>query len=349
MSRRHAEPDSKAVALSGRLFQRLLAAYPREHRREYGPAMAQLFRDQCRDAWADRRGWGLTGLWLRVLPDLIKTSVLEHISSLKERKTMLERIGMLMRPRTAPRRVFIAVFAAVFLLVVAASTLITFIIPESYSSEAWIMLPQDASEVTRKPGIPVPADGYDPYFLKTQLEAIQSEAVLGKVIEEHDLNQAWGKKYAGGSPLKTSETLTLLKGRIDLRPVRVTRIRPMDSTGCAGLIKIRVFSEGASEAAELANAIARSYCEYRSGTTPAEIVDSAVPGLRPVRPNRPRNIALGIIGGIFLALAAGAGMAGIAAWIGRRSRRTGAPPGTSAAPPPDLPPGDGGCPKSTLA
>ena len=36
MRRAHAEPDSKAVAFSGRLFQRLLAAYPEGHRREYG-------------------------------------------------------------------------------------------------------------------------------------------------------------------------------------------------------------------------------------------------------------------------------------------------------------------------
>ena len=50
MSPAHGEPDSKAVALSVRLFERFLAAYPREYRREYGPAMAQLFRDQCREA-----------------------------------------------------------------------------------------------------------------------------------------------------------------------------------------------------------------------------------------------------------------------------------------------------------
>ena len=60
--------------------------------------MSQLFRDQCRDAWASGRGWGLTGLWVRVLPDLIKTSVLEHLSTLKERKTMLERLGTLYTP-----------------------------------------------------------------------------------------------------------------------------------------------------------------------------------------------------------------------------------------------------------
>jgi len=96
MSRGCAEPDSKAVAFSGRLFQRLLAAYPKEHRREYGPAMAQLFRDQCRDAWRDGRTWGLTVLWLRVLPDLIKTSALERVSALKERNTVLERISVLL-------------------------------------------------------------------------------------------------------------------------------------------------------------------------------------------------------------------------------------------------------------
>jgi capsular polysaccharide biosynthesis protein len=322
VSRRHTEPDGKAVAVSVRLFQRLLAAYPKEHRREYGPAMAQLFRDQCRDAWGDARGWGLIRLWLRVLPDLIKTSLLEHISSLKERKTMLERLSLLLRPRFAPLFVFIAAFVPVFLLVVATTTLITFIMPESYSSTVRI----------------VPGWTVNDRAGQLEFESIQSEAVLGKVIDALDLNQAWGKKHTGGSPLKTSETLALLKSRIDLRPVRGI-----------DMIEIRVFSDDASEAAKLANAIADTYREARSSAFSVEIVDKAVPGLRPVRPNRPLNIALGIIGGMVLALAAGAAMAGIAVWIRRRSRGTGAPPATGAVPPPDLPPGDGRRPKSTLA
>jgi len=331
--RAHAEPDSRAVALSGRLFQRLLAAYPQDHRRDYGPAMAQLFRDQCRDAWGEGRGWGLTGLWLRVLPDLIKTSVLEHVSSLKERKTMLERIGMLMRPRTAPRRVFIAVFAAVFVLIVATTTLITFILPDSYSGTARIKLGWSVDDSAGQ----------------AEFVAIQSDAVLCKVIDALDLNQAWGKKYNGSNPLKTSETLALLKGRIEFRSVRVTRVRLLRITRNTGLIEIRAFSDNPSEAAELANTIAWNYRNYHSGTTPVEVVDLAVPGLRPVRPNRPLNIALGIIGGMVLALAAGAAMAGIAVWIRRRSRGTGAPPATGAVPPPDLPHADGRPPKSALA
>jgi uncharacterized protein involved in exopolysaccharide biosynthesis len=226
----------------------------------------------------------------------------------------------------------------VFLFVVATSTLITFTLPESYASTARVLVRQDASEVTRKPGMPAPVGAYDPYFVRIQVELIQSEVVLGKVIDALDLNQTWGKKYTDGNPLKTSETLVLLKSRLELRPVLYS-----------ALIEIRAFSDNPSEAAALANAIAQSYREYRSGLAPADIVDRAVPGLRPVRPNKPLNIALGILGGIVLALAAGAGMAGIAAWIGRRSRGTGAPPGTGAVPPSVLHPGDAERPKSTLA
>jgi capsular polysaccharide biosynthesis protein len=331
------EPESKAVALSGTLFQRLLAAYPKAHRREYGQPMAQLFRDQCRDAWRGGRGWGLTWLWLRVLPDLVKTSVLEHISTLKERKTMLERVGTLLRPRSAPLFVFIAVAVPVFLLVVATSTLITFILPESYASTARVIVRQAPSEASQKADARAPLGPYDPYFLQTQFEVIQSQVVLDKVINNLDLNKAWGKKYANGDSLRPSETLALLRGRLDLRPVRNT-----------SLIEIRVFSDQPAEAAQLANAIAESYREYRSHIGPAEIVDMAVPGLRPVRPNKPMNIALGIIGGMFFALAAGAAVAVIAAWLGRRSRGTGTPPTTGAAPPPAFPNAESPRTKSTL-
>jgi capsular polysaccharide biosynthesis protein len=331
------QPDSKAVALSGRLYQRLLAAYPKAHRRDYGPAMAQLFRDQCRDAWRAGRGWSLAWLWLRALPDLVKSSVLEHLSTLNERKTMLERLGMLLRPRSAPWLVFSGVFVLVFFFVVATTTLITFIMPESYGGTARVLVRQAATSAAPKAESQPLASSYDPYYIQTQLGIIESEAVLGPVIEDLDLNKVWGARYAGGGPLRTSETIALLKRRIELRPVRNT-----------WLIQVRAFSDEPAEAAQLANAVALSYCKYSSRTASAEIggptvarlqpliIDTAVPGLRPVRPNKPLNIALGVAAGLLLALAAGAAMAGIAAWLGRRSRRTCAPPG------------DFGHPKTTL-
>ncbi len=300
------EPDGKAVALSGRLFQRLLAAYPQAYRREYGPPMAQLFCDQCRDSWRAGRGWSLARLWLRVLPDLVKTSVLEHLSILKERKTMLDRIGSLLLLRSAPRSVFSAVFVVVFLLVVGTSTLVTFLLPDIYASTARIKVDLDLGNRAGQ----------------AEFEAIESETVLSKVIDDLDLNQAWGRKCAKGDRLTTSATLALLKERIELRPVRGT-----------SLIEIRAFSEDRNEAAALANAIAHSYREYRP-LSPVEFVGKGVPGLRPSRPNRPLNIALGLVGGMLFASVAGAAMAGLAAWMRRRSAGTDTPPQTGVAPNP---------------
>jgi len=36
---------------------------------------------------------------------------------------------------------------------------------------------------------------YDPYFIQTEFEIIQSQLVLNSVIDKLKLNVAWGKKY----------------------------------------------------------------------------------------------------------------------------------------------------------
>jgi hypothetical protein len=58
--------ESKSVTFSQWMFQRLLNAYPKAHRQEYGPAMAQLFSDECHDGWNGAGLRGLAALWLRV-------------------------------------------------------------------------------------------------------------------------------------------------------------------------------------------------------------------------------------------------------------------------------------------
>jgi capsular polysaccharide biosynthesis protein len=273
-------------------------------------------------------------------------------------------------PILPPSFPFVIVFT-VWLLVTVTATLVTFILPESFSSTARIKIERDQPDIPSLAGQPLPY-GYDPYFIQTEFEVIQSEVVLGEVIKKLDLNTEWGKKYAGGERLKTPETLTLLKNHMSLRPVRNT-----------SLIEIAVYSDKPEEAATLANELAASYRDYRvnerqrklsesilalekayaenteklhavraeivklsgeqSGqnavrleeakmktddllrfhqvlstklaaektdlTLPAtamvQIVDQAVPGLRPVRPNKPLNIFLGIfigaLSGLFLA------------------------------------------------
>lgn len=143
------------------------------------------------------------------------------------------------------------VILAVFLLVVITATLVTFILPESYSSVARIKIERDAPDIEGFAGR-AGMGGYDPYFIQTEFEVIQSESVLGEVIKNLGLNEEWGKKYGAGGALKTSDTIGLLKQRMDLRPVRNT-----------SFIEIRVFSEKPDEAAKLANAIAAAYRDYR--------------------------------------------------------------------------------------
>jgi polysaccharide biosynthesis transport protein len=143
------------------------------------------------------------------------------------------------------------VILAVFLLVVITATLVTFILPESFSSTTRIKIERDAPDISglAERGM---NPGYDPFFIQTEFELIQSELILEKVVVDLDLNVLWGKKFAGGDRLKTAETISLLKNRLDLRPVRNT-----------SLIEIRVFSEKPDEAADIANKIAEVYRKHR--------------------------------------------------------------------------------------
>ncbi len=143
------------------------------------------------------------------------------------------------------------VILAVFLLVVITATLVTFILPESFVSTTRIRVDRDVSDIAGLMPSQYPS-GYDPYFIQTEFEVIQSELILSNVVQSLNLQVQWGKKFAGGERLKTQEAMGLLKGRMDLRPVRNT-----------SLIEIRVYSESADEAARIANAIAETYRDYR--------------------------------------------------------------------------------------
>ncbi|HEY4414766.1 MAG TPA: polysaccharide biosynthesis tyrosine autokinase, partial [Verrucomicrobiae bacterium] len=72
------------------------------------------------------------------------------------------------------------------------------------------------------------------------------------VVAKLNLNVVWGKKFFSGQTFKTTETMDILKGRMQLAPVRNTKI-----------IAITVYSDDANEASQLANAIVDAYSEYR--------------------------------------------------------------------------------------
>ncbi len=148
-----------------------------------------------------------------------------------------------------------AIIITVFLITFTIATVVTFILPESYSSTARIKIePDTIADIQGVSGGPGDATyaPYDPYFIQTAFEIIQDQVVLSKVIAKLDLNTEWGKRYNGGVPLQTPITMKMLKRRLALDPVRNTK-----------LIEITVFDEDKNMAANIANAIVEAYRDYR--------------------------------------------------------------------------------------
>ena len=144
------------------------------------------------------------------------------------------------------------VILAVFLLVVITATIVTFILPEAYSSKVRIRVDRDVTDIPGVDGQRNMAGVYDPYFIQTEFEVIQSEIILDQVIDRLNLNEVWQKKYNYDGKFKTSDSRAALRRMIELRPARNT-----------SLIDITVYSDDKNEAAKIANTIAEVYHDYR--------------------------------------------------------------------------------------
>ncbi len=143
------------------------------------------------------------------------------------------------------------VIIAVFLLVAITTTLVTFILPESFASTVRIAVEKDAPDVQ---GIGNQSfyQSFDPYWIETQFQTIQSKSILHQVIENLKLNKVWAEKLKEEGELPTDVTYGLLKRAVDVRQSRNT-----------SLIEIKVFSEDKDESPRIANEIAKVYRDYR--------------------------------------------------------------------------------------
>ncbi len=173
-------------------------------------------------------------------------------------------------PGTSPARAFARVFTAVFLFIFLSSALVTFMLPETYRANARVKAQGAAA-----------------------LERFQSAELLKEVSQQLNLAQAFAARYGEKRPLTEKQTEDLLR-----RSVQVQRLAD------TGLVEIRVYSASPGECALLANAIAETGAKQVAEGSP-RIVDRAVPPLRPSRPNKPLNLALGALIGMFLGTMAG--------------------------------------------
>ncbi|MBA2524158.1 MAG: hypothetical protein H0V18_00025 [Pyrinomonadaceae bacterium] len=92
-----------------RFYALILKAYPAEFRREYGPQMAQVFRDCGRVAESRRRLFVSMHFWLIILLDLVKTAPKEHVDNLRKEKSVMNNL----------RRDALALFGCIAIIVVA--------------------------------------------------------------------------------------------------------------------------------------------------------------------------------------------------------------------------------------
>lgn len=70
--------ENPIVAVSVRVYQALLVAYPTKFQQEYGSHMLQVFRDSCLRTFHQSGTNGMARLWAVTLFDLIQSLVSEH-------------------------------------------------------------------------------------------------------------------------------------------------------------------------------------------------------------------------------------------------------------------------------
>src|ERR671924_669260 len=82
------------------------------------------------------------------------------------------------------------VILAVFLLVTITTTIITFWLPKAYASTVRMKVEKDAPDVS---GILLErsSGNYDPYWMQTEFETIQSKSILHRVITNLNLTKVW--------------------------------------------------------------------------------------------------------------------------------------------------------------
>jgi len=265
-------------ALPVRLYRRALRLYPAGYRERFGPEMVQVFSQQWQSVCHSDSEWEPFRLILRTLTDLLITSFQQRLATLTPFRSMKR--SFLSNWRLSCSLVGgLLVAAAVFGLAVAVSLAL----PKTYLSSSRLLLrmiveTRPANESTSNISV-----------MQTEMEIIQSALVLHKALDRAGAAEAWSPTYLVQGTLKPAEMTEILRDKLEVRQFRNTQ-----------MVEIRVYDRDREMAARLANAIAEAYLEYRAegapnhGLRPA-VVDMAEPGLRPVRPNIPLNLFVGLL------------------------------------------------------
>lgn len=146
------------------------------------------------------------------------------------------------------------IIIAVFLLVLVTVTGVTFVLPEVFSSTARIKVEKDTPDIQLL-GYAGGNQTYDPYFLQTEFEVLKSRRILDKVTESLELNEKFAKELRFEQALQSAQSFERLQDLVEVKQFRNTSI-----------IEISASHSEKQMAADIANAVARVYEEYRNST-----------------------------------------------------------------------------------
>ena len=148
-------------------------------------------------------------------------------------------------------RVRFVTILLVFLLTAVTTTVVTFLLPETYMSLSRISIEKDTSDIAPLLGMQSGPTAFDPYFIQTEFEKIQSQKVLDKVVSKCGLTEEW-KRLNGGKSLTEIEARKILEKAIDIRQFRNTSI-----------IELRAYDRKPQWAQTIAQALAEEYQNHR--------------------------------------------------------------------------------------
>ena len=149
-------------------------------------------------------------------------------------------------------RVRFVTILLVFLITAVTTTVVTFFMPKTYMSMSRISVEKDTSDIAPLNGMQSGETAFDPYFIQTELEVIQSQMVLDKVVAKCNLTEEW-KRLNGNEPLDAIAARKRLKKTIDIRQFRNTSI-----------IELRAYDRERAIAQKIAQAIAEEYQTHRT-------------------------------------------------------------------------------------
>lgn len=138
---------------------------------------------------------------------------------------------------------------AVLILVVLTGVVYTLMLPNIYASMSRISVSEDAPEINPFGMQQSYFTSYNPYFLRTQFEVLQSKPILHEVINRLNLQAEWGKE---GNNIPRNVAYKILKNSLSVFQQRDT-----------SLIVISVKRDNPNEAAKIANEIAEVYRDSR--------------------------------------------------------------------------------------